>query len=48
MNKEKFKEAHHKDRSIISNIDIFSDEVSSDIEYFILANFSVILKGWFI
>lgn len=40
MNKEKFKEAlFAKDRSVISNIEIFSDKVSNDIEYFILANF---------
>ena len=40
MNKEKFKEAlFAKDRLVISNINIFSDEATDDIEYFILANF---------
>ena len=47
MNKEKFKEAlFAKDNSIISSIDIFSHEVSNDVEYFILANFfQSYLKG---
>ena len=47
MNKEKFKEAlFAKDSSIISSIDIFSHEVSNDVEYFILANFfQSYLKG---